>query len=206
MLDGDRRRLALAYSVLFSLPGTPVLFYGEEIGLGENPEGEGRMAVRVPMQWTASGGFSPVAERTPVSTPAGPYGPREVNVEAQRRDPDSLLRWITLLIERYRESPELAWGAYRVLETADEAVLVHRADAEGGTVVAVHNFADREARAEFVLDGLDEGQMLTDLLVDGTLDLPPDGRVSFTLEPYGTRWLRVSAPDEPLEDASAKGS
>ncbi|MER7128131.1 alpha-amylase family protein [Streptosporangium saharense] len=206
MLDGDQRRLKLAYSVLFSLPGTPVLFYGEEIGLGENPEGEGRMAVRIPMQWTPAGGFSPVAERVPVPTPSGEYGPRNVNVESQRREPDSLLHWITRLIERYRESPELAWGDYRVLDTDDEAVLVHRADAEGGTVVAVHNFADREARAEFVLEGLDEGLVLTDLLVDGTLDLPPDGRVSLTLEPYGTRWLRSAAPDEPLEDASAKGS
>ncbi|MEV4096761.1 alpha-amylase family protein [Streptosporangium saharense] len=206
MLDGDQRRLKLAYSVLFSLPGTPVLFYGEEIGLGENPKGEGRMAVRVPMQWTPAGGFSPVAERTAVPTPTGEYGPRNVNVEVQRREPDSLLHWITRLIERYRESPELAWGSYQVLKTDDEAVLVHRADAEGGTVVAVHNFADREARAEFVLDGLDEGLVLTDLLVDGTLDLPPDGRVSLTLEPYGTRWLRSAAPDEPLEDASAKGS
>ncbi|MEV8630626.1 alpha-amylase family protein [Streptosporangium sp. NPDC051023] len=206
MLDGDLRRLKLAYSVLFSLPGTPVLFYGEEIGLGENLKGEGRMAVRIPMQWTPDGGFSPVAAKTPVPSPTGKYGPRNVNVDAQRRDPDSLLRWVTMLIERYRESPELAWGDYDVLASGDEAVLVHRADAEGGTVVAVHNFADREAEVDFVLKGLDGRRVLTDLLVDGTLDLPADGRVRFTLEPYGTRWLRSAAPDQPLEDASAKGS
>ncbi|MFI6796026.1 alpha-amylase family protein [Streptosporangium canum] len=203
MLGGDQRRLKLAYSVLFSLPGTPVLFYGEEIGLGENLEGEGRMAVRIPMQWSRSGGFSP-DPKTLVPTPADEYGPRHVNVDDQRRDPDSMLRWITMLVERYRESPELAWGRYEVLDAGDEAVLAHRADAEGGTVIAVHNFADREAEVELVLRDLGRCEVLTDLLVDGTLDLPSDGRVTFALEPYGTRWLRAAVPDAPLENTSAK--
>ncbi|MEU7989347.1 alpha-amylase family protein [Streptosporangium canum] len=203
MLGGDQRRLKLAYSVLFSLPGTPVLFYGEEIGLGENLEGEGRMAVRIPMQWSRSGGFSP-DPKTLVPTPADEYGPRHVNVDDQRRDPDSMLKWITMLVERYRESPELAWGRYEVLDAGDEAVLAHRADAEGGTVIAVHNFADREAEVELVLRDLGRCEVLTDLLVDGTLDLPSDGRVTFALEPYGTRWLRAAVPDAPLENTSAK--
>jgi trehalose synthase len=203
MLDGDLRRMKLAYSVLFSLPGTPVLFYGEEIGLGENLKGEGRMAVRIPMQWSASGGFSP-NPKTLVPSPTGKFGPKNVNVNDQRRDPDSMLRWIMLLIERYRESPELAWGAYEVLDAGDEAVLAHRADAEGGTVVAVHNFADREAKVELLLEKLGHCDVLTDLLVDGTLRLPRSGRVKFTLEPYGTRWFRASIPDAPPEDSSAK--
>ncbi|MER5323298.1 alpha-amylase family protein [Streptosporangium roseum] len=203
MLGGDQRRLKLAYSVLFSLPGTPVLFYGEEIGLGENLEAEGRMAVRIPMQWSRSGGFSP-DPKTAVPTPDGEYGPRHVNVDDQRRDPDSMLKWITMLVERYRESPELAWGRYEVLDAGDEAVLAHRADAEGGTVIAVHNFADREAEVELVLRDLGHCEVLTDLLVDGTLDLPSDGRVKFALEPYGTRWLRAAVPDAPLGNSSAK--
>ncbi|OUC93303.1 alpha-amylase family protein [Streptosporangium minutum] len=203
MLGGDQRRLKLAYSVLFSLPGTPVLFYGEEIGLGENLEAEGRMAVRIPMQWSRSGGFSP-DPKTVVPTPDGEYGPRHVNVDDQRRDPDSMLKWITMLVSRYRESPELAWGHYEVLDAGDEAVLAHRADAEGGTVIAVHNFADREAEVELVLRDLDRCEVLTDLLVDGTLDLPSDGRVTFALEPYGTRWLRAAVPDAPLGNSSAK--
>ncbi|MGV9323837.1 alpha-amylase family protein [Streptosporangium sandarakinum] len=203
MLDGDTRRLKLAYSVLFSLPGTPVLFYGEEIGLGENLAGEGRMAVRIPMQWSPSGGFSP-DPKVSVPSPDGRFGPRNVNVSDQRRDPDSLLHWMTLLIERYRESPELAWGSYEVLDTGDDAVLAHRADAEGGTVVAVHNFAGREAEVELVLKGLDHCDVLVDLLVDGTQELPPDGRVRFALEPYGTRWLRATTRDTAPEDSSAK--
>ncbi|GGP90626.1 alpha-amylase [Streptosporangium pseudovulgare] len=203
MLDGDARRLKLAYSVLFTLPGTPVLFYGEEIGLGENLAGEGRMAVRIPMQWSPSGGFSP-DPKVSVPSPDGRFGPRNVNVSDQRRDPDSLLHWMMLLIERYRESPELAWGSYEVLDTGDDAVLAHRADAEGGTVVAVHNFAGREAEVELVLKDLGHCDVLVDLLVDGTQELPPDGRVRFTLEPYGTRWLRATTRDTAPEDSSAK--
>ncbi|GAA3442444.1 alpha-amylase family protein [Planomonospora venezuelensis] len=205
MLGGDLSRLKLAYSVMFSLPGTPVLFYGEEIGLGENLEAEGRMAVRIPMQWAPGGGFSD-DPKVSVPSPTGRFGPRNVNVDSQRRDNDSLLRWVTLLIERYRESPELAWGAYEVLDAGDEAVLAHRADAEGGTVLAVHNFADREAQVELYLCGVDDSKVLVDLLVDGTQDVPPDGQVRFTIGPYGCRWFRVAEPDQLPEDASAKGS
>ncbi len=94
MLGGDPRRVRMVYSLLFSLPGTPVLFYGEEIGMGENLDVPGRMAVRTPMQWTAAehGGFSTAsADALPAPVVEGGYGPEFVNVEAQRRDPESLL-------------------------------------------------------------------------------------------------------------------
>ena len=116
MLDGDPRRIRMVYSLLFSLPGTPVLFYGEEIGMGENLAAEGRMAVRTPMQWTAgkNGGFSTAApSRLAGPVTEGGYGPEHVNVEAQRRDPDSLLSFMTLLVRRYRECPELRLGRLR---------------------------------------------------------------------------------------------
>ena len=97
MLDGDPRRIRLAYSLLFSLPGTPVLFYGEEIGMGENGEQQGRQAVRTPMQWTdeRNGGFSRAApSRLTASPPTDGYAPEHVNVEAQLHDPESLLSFI----------------------------------------------------------------------------------------------------------------
>ncbi|HZN10875.1 MAG TPA: alpha-amylase family protein, partial [Blastocatellia bacterium] len=93
MLDGDQRAIRMAYSLAFSLPGTPVLFYGEEIGMAENLAIEGRYAVRAPMQWSAEpeGGFTRAerARRPPLAE--GPFGYRDVNVAAQRRDPGSLL-------------------------------------------------------------------------------------------------------------------
>ncbi|MET8004548.1 alpha-amylase family protein [Nonomuraea glycinis] len=199
MLGGDPRHVKLVYSLLFSLPGTPVLFYGEEIGMGEDLRAEGRMAVRTPMQWSKEGGFT---RGTPVrAMTEGEFGPERVNVADQLRDTSSLLRWIQLLIERYRQCPELAWGTHTLLESGSPEVFAHRCDADGATVIAVHNLADRHADVELSLAGL-EGCRLTDLLVDGTLEVPESGRVSLPLDGYGCRWLRVSSPDVPPEDAS----
>ncbi|GAA0391828.1 alpha-amylase [Acrocarpospora corrugata] len=202
MLDGDARRIRLVYSLLFSLPGTPVLFYGEEIGMGENLDIEGRAAVRTPMQWTPNlhGGFSTAEPAIPMT--AGRYGPEEVNVSAQRRDPDSLLIWITRLIEQYRECPELAWGDYDVLDAGDTAVLAHRADIDGGTVLAAHNFADRDVEVELSLDGLDSDQVLTDLLQDGTIEISDKGLARFDVEAYGCRWFRASTPETAPADST----
>ncbi len=192
MLNGDRDRIRMVYSLLFSLPGTPVLFYGEEIGMGENLSVEGRMAVRTPMQWTASpdGGFSTGQE---LATPMveGEYGPENVNVAGQRRDPASLLSWMTLLIRRYRECPELAWGSCAFLDRGGQKVLVQRSDHEGGTVLALHNFDALPAVAALVLDDLPAGTRLVDLLSDRSVELDSDQRVTIDLGRYGCRWLRV---------------
>ncbi|MEU8266766.1 alpha-amylase family protein [Sphaerisporangium sp. NPDC049002] len=210
MLGGDQRRIKMVYSLLFSLPGTPVLFYGEEIGMGENLKVAGREAVRTPMQWTPhrNGGFStadPKSFRNPLVE--GKYGPERVNVSAQRRDPDSLLMWITKLVEQYRGCPELAWGDYTVLDTGEPSVLAHRADLDGETVVALHNFAGQEVSFELTLDGLDDGRVLTDLLVDGTEKISADGRVKIDLDPYACRWLRASEPElAPADSADVAGS
>ncbi|GAA4978558.1 maltose alpha-D-glucosyltransferase/alpha-amylase [Nonomuraea thailandensis] len=201
MLGGDLRRVKMAYSLLFSLPGTPVIFYGEEIGMGENLEEEGRLAVRVPMQWSEDGGFSqaePVRE-----IPGGSFAPDRVNVADQKRDTGSLLRWFQLLIERYRECPELAWGEYTVLDTGHPAVFAHRCDADGATVVVAHNLCDTAQDVELRLDGL-ERCLLTDLLVDGTLEVSEQGVARVPLDPHGCRWLRASPPEIPPEDASVK--
>ncbi|ATE55041.1 alpha-amylase family protein [Actinosynnema pretiosum] len=163
MLEGDERRVRMVYSLLFSLPGTPVLFYGEEIGLGEDLSREGRMAVRVPMDWEA--------------------------VSEQRRDSGSLLAWFRLLVERYRECPELAWGAHRVVDTAEAAVLVQHSEVDGHVVLTAHNLDDREV--QFEVPDLEPGQRLTDLLVDGTVQADEEGVVRLTLEPYGCRWFRT---------------
>ena len=113
MLDGDPARIRLVYSLLFSLPGTPVLFYGEEIGMGENLAVPGRLSVRTPMQWAdeRNAGFS-TATPSRLARPVveGRFGPMAVNAADQRRDPDSLLNWMERLIRRRRECPEFGWG------------------------------------------------------------------------------------------------
>jgi len=124
MLDGDERAIRMVYSLVFSLPGTPVLFYGEEIGMGENLAIEGRMSVRAPMQWSADqhGGFSTAADPKALRRPMteGAFGPAHVNVGAQRRDPESLLNWFERLIRRRRECPEIGFGKLTLLETGSQ--------------------------------------------------------------------------------------
>ena len=142
MLDGDPRRIRMVYSLLFSLPGTPVLFYGEEIGMGEELAAEGRSAVRTTMQWSPdrNGGFSTAPpSRLAAPTVQGGFGPAHVNVQDQRRDPDSLLSFVKLLTQRYREAPELGWGELEVLEQPHRAVLAHRLSHDGNSTVALHN-------------------------------------------------------------------
>jgi trehalose synthase len=192
MLDGDQRRIRLVYSLAFSLPGTPVLFYGEEIGMAENLALEGRMSVRSPMQWSPErhGGFTPAAEPCRPLVDDDRFGPAAVNVHDQRRDPDSLLNWMERLIRRRRECPELGWGAATVLDAGDPAVLAHRADRDGSTVVALHNLAGRPVDAAVVLDDAGDGAMLVDLFADDDVALD-GGRARIGLGPYGARWLRV---------------
>src|SRR5688500_16257563 len=142
MLDGDMDRIRLAYSLLFSLPGTPVLFYGEEIGMGEELSAPGRSAVRTPMQWSddPGAGFSLAPpESFPGPLVQGEFGPAAVHVAAQRNDPASLLTWFERLIRRRRETHELALGTYRAVRTRPKAVFAHRCDWAGSTVLAVHN-------------------------------------------------------------------
>jgi trehalose synthase len=194
MLDGDPRRVRMAYSLLFSLPGTPVLFYGEEIGMGENLAADGRMAVRTPMQWTAgkNGGFSTARPlRLPGPVVEGGFSPEHVNVEAQRRDPDSLLAFVTLLVQRYRECPELGWGAFEVVDQPHASVLAHRCTWDEATLVALHNLGPEPLTVPIELAGEDEGTVLADLLCDGEAVLDAKGRVEMALEGYGFRWLRV---------------
>jgi trehalose synthase len=198
MLDGDPRRIRMVYSLLFSLPGTPVLFYGEEIGMGEDLDIPGRLAVRTPMQWTSgrNGGFStadPRRLRRPVVT--GGFGPEFVNVADQRRDPDSLLSFMKLLIRRYRECPELGWGGFRVLDQPHPSVLAHLREWEDGTMVAVHNLGPEPRTVPLVLDGCDATHRLADLLRDESTPLSDKGEAELQLEGYGFRWLRVVAQD-----------
>ncbi len=194
MLGGDPARIRMAYSLLFSLPGTPVLFYGEEIGMGENLDEPGRHAVRTPMQWSdePGAGFSEAAARRfPARVTGGEYGPLAVNVAAQRRDPGSLLNWFERLIRRRRETPELGLGTWSVIPTEPASVLAHRCDWRESTVVAVHNFSAEPCRVDLDLDGIDDAVGADDLL-DGTGERPLDGPVvPLTVEGYGHHWFRI---------------
>src|SRR4051812_44156486 len=147
MLDNDRRRLELAFSLLFTLPGTPMLQFGDEIGLGDDLSLPERECARTPMQWTPQPGAGFTKSRRPVRPIIDDpiYGYRAVNVESQRRDPQSLLNWMERKIRMRRECPEISWGDWRILPAGDDAagVLVMRYDYAGQTLVAIHNFTGK---------------------------------------------------------------
>ena len=196
MLGGDQRRIRMMYSLAFSLPGTPVLFYGEEIGMAENLEIEGRYSVRSPMQWSdePQAGFTTAAEPCRPLVDDGPFGFRDVNVTRQRREPDSLLNWMERLIRRRRECPELGWGGWTLLDAGDPALFAQRSDWEDSTIVAVHSFAGRDTSARLTLG--EEGT-LVDLFEDEDHELDA-GEVALELPPYAARWFRLRRPGERL--------
>jgi trehalose synthase len=199
MLDGDPRRIRMVYSLLFSLPGTPVLFYGEEIGMGEELSVPGREAVRTPMQWRAgrNGGFSEApARKLAQKVVQGGFGPEHVNVEDQRRDPESMLSFVTRLVQRYREAPELGWGEMELLDQPHTAVLAHRVTQDDSSTVLLHNLGAEPVTVPLKLPDCKEGTTLVDQLCDGTTELDLSGRVEIQLDGYGYRWLRCTRPGD----------
>jgi trehalose synthase len=188
MVGEDMDRIRLAYSLAFSLPGTPVLFYGEEIGMRESLEIPGRLSVRSPMQWSSElhRGFTTAPE------PCRPLAPGSAEVAAQRRDPDSLLMWMERLIRRRRECPELGWGHVTLLDAGDEAVLAHRADWDGSAIVAVHSLAGEPREVSIEVGDADAA---VDLFGPGEL-APRGGRVAVELGRYGHRWFRLRRPGQ----------
>lgn len=195
MLGNDRRRLELAFSLMLSLPGTPVFWAGDEIGMGDDLSLEERNSVRTPMQWSdeKNGGFSE-APREELFHPViegGEYGYEKVNVEAQQRDPESLLNWIERAVRTRRECPEFGYSQCELIDTGAPTVFAHRCRWEGNEVIALHNLAERKCTVELTLRG-NEGDHLIDVLGDRPYERIRGATPKVPLEGYGYRWLRVA--------------
>jgi trehalose synthase len=190
MLGGDCARLRLAWSLLFALPGTPIVFYGDEIGMGENLAIEDRYAVRSPMQWSSDphGGFTKAAEPVRPLT-EGDFSPDHINVHDQRRDRGSLLHFMQHLILSRRERPEFGWGSVTLIECEAPSLLCHRCDWQDSTVVAVHNLDGEAARATLELG--DDACGVDDVLEGRPFDMAAGGRLEVELDGYGYLWLLV---------------
>jgi len=195
MLGNDRRRLELAYALQFSLRGTPVLRYGEEIGMGDDLSLPGRDSIRTPMQWSLlpNGGFS-TAERDKLVRPVvatGDFAFSKVNVTTQRQDPGSLLSWFERMIRTLREAPEIGSGTCTHVDVpAPHGVLVHRADDVTGTMLFLHNLGERDGTVDLgSLAG--EAHYPNDVLADreygelGKFEAVEVGG-------YGYRWIRLN--------------
>jgi maltose alpha-D-glucosyltransferase/alpha-amylase len=194
MVNGDQRRLQLAYSLMLTLPGTPVINYGEEIGMGDDLSLEERQPARTPMQWSSepNAGFStaPADQLVlPVIT-EGEYSYKYVNVIAQRCDPKSLLNWMERAIRMRKECPEFGWGKWQIIETGNPCVFAHRCEWHKGVVIAVHNLSSQACTVKLDLED-DDAEHLTDLLENQSYKIPDDDLHHVQLEGYGYRWFRV---------------
>ena len=194
MMNGDRARIELAYSLQFTMPGTPILRYGEEIGMGEDLTLPGREAIRTPMQWdaTRSAGFSTVPSASlarPLPT-RGRYTPKRVNVEAQRPDRESLLRWFEELIRVLRECPEIGVGQPGVVDVPlPRSVLAHRFDAPEGSILLLHNLAGTPVTLD--LSRVDTGNKPYEVFADSRYEPLPRKLSDLPLAGWGYRWIRL---------------
>jgi maltose alpha-D-glucosyltransferase/alpha-amylase len=195
LLDNGRDEIELMHAILFSLPGSPVLYYGDEIGMGDNVFLGDRDGVRTPMHWTGdrNGGFSTAdfaqLYLPPLMDPV--YGYAAVNVEAQLRTPTSLLRWLHRFVELRKQHPVFGLGTYEPLEPSNPRIFAHVRRWEEEIVLCVHNLARTAQAAELDLaefDGLVPEEMF------GQTRFPPIGELPYLLT-FGARgfyWFRLA--------------
>jgi maltose alpha-D-glucosyltransferase/alpha-amylase len=195
LVDNSRRRLELLNSLLFSMRGTPVIYYGDEIGMGDNVYLGDRNGVRTPMQWTGdrNAGFSTAdthALYAPlVSDPV--YGYQAVNVEAQQRIPGSLLNWMKRMIGVRKQYPVFGRGTLEFLNPENRRVLAYLREHDGVTVLCVANLSRFAQYVELDLSHY-AGRVPVELI--GRVSFPPIGELTYllTLGPHGFYWFELT--------------
>src|SRR5918997_3540602 len=213
LMQRDRRRIELMNALLLSMPGTPVIYYGDEIGMGDNIYLGDRDGVRTPMQWSPdrNGGFSR-ADPASLVLPAimdPVYGFESVNVEAQSRDQHSLLNWMRRMLMLRRNHHAFGRGTFRLLYPTNRKVLAYLREHEGETILCVANLSRTPQAVELDLSAF-AGRVPVEMT--GPSAFPPIGQLTYllTLPPYGFYWFQLTtdvdspqwrtAPPEQLPD------
>ncbi len=193
ILSNNRRQIELAHSLIFTLPGTPIVRYGEEIGMGDDLELPERTSVRTPMQWSPerNAGFSSAASDQLIRPiiDEGAYSHLRVNVLQHERAQDSLLAWMKKVIGMRRQCPEFGYGNFEMIDTGHPQVFAHRCRWKGRTVVAVHNFGADKVNVKLDLGVGIAG--VIDLLGDHEYTPLEDDTYQIELDGYGYRWFRL---------------
>ena len=191
LLGNDRRKIELANSLLFTLPGSPVVYYGDEIGMGDNIWLDDRNGVRTPMQWDSSptAGFSAAAPEKlyapVVDAPA--YGPAQVNVAAQQADPDSLFQSMRRMIAMRKAHPAFGRGDFAWVEAGSPALAAYVRTYENERILVINNLSDQPQEARIL------GGSAMPVLLGGPARLTSvDFSEPVTLEPYQYLWLELS--------------
>ena len=207
LLEDGRDEIELMHAILFSLPGSPVLYYGDEIGMGDNVYLGDRDGVRTPMQWTGdrNAGFSRAdwaqLYLPPLMDPV--YGYQSVNVEAQLRTPTSLLRWLHRFIALRKEHPVFGLGTYEPLRPDNPRIFAHIRRWEEDIVLCVHNVARSAQAVELDLSAF-EGMVPEEMF--GRTQLPGDRRAAVSADARAARVLLVPAEEGASERGRAAPS
>lgn len=202
MLGGSRTKLELAYSLMLTMPGTPVIRYGDEIGMGEDLSLPEREAARTPMQWSAevNAGFTPCDEPVRPVIDHGPYGHCKVNVVMQRADDGSFLRWIERMLRMRKELTEIGHGEFTIVDT-ESHILAMQYTYEGRTSLFTHNLSDRKVEFAVKLDDKSEtARALVCLQTNRSIPASDDGSYDLVLEPLGYRWFRLGGLEDMIVD------
>jgi maltose alpha-D-glucosyltransferase/alpha-amylase len=191
MVNNDRRRLELIYSLLFSLPGTPLLRYGDEIGMGDDLSLEGRQSVRTAMQWAdaKNGGFSsaPADQLARPIITTGEYGYAQVNVNRQHRDPQALINWIERMIRIRKQAIALGRGEWELITNDAPCVFAICCFLPARAILTVHNLSGQPCTAVLEAPHLHNW---VEIFGDQSYDAPTSQQVP--LGPYGYRWFEVT--------------
>ncbi|HEX2383542.1 MAG TPA: alpha-amylase family protein [Acidimicrobiales bacterium] len=193
MLGDDRRQIELAYALQVSLPGTPVLRYGEEIGMGDDLDQPERYSIRTPMQWSwaDNAGFSTCKPKQlvrPIAT--GDIGGYETtNVDAERADENSLLAWFERMLRTLRECPEFGAASWEVLDGGDPRVLAMLYSQPTGQLLAISNLGPRKCEIDLASE-LPDDITLVEMFSDRHYD-QDTGLDALSLAGHGYRWLRL---------------
>jgi maltose alpha-D-glucosyltransferase/alpha-amylase len=195
LVENSRGRLELLNALLLSMPGTPVIYYGDEIGMGDNVYLGDRNGVRTPMQWTPdrNAGFSG-ADAAALYSPVivdPVYGYQAVNVEAQERIPGSLLHWMRRILRVRRDYPAFGRGSLQFLDPENRRVLAYLRQHEGVTILCVANLS---RFAQYVELDLRSFAGMVPLEMIGHVRFPPIGDLPYllTFAPHGFYWFLLT--------------
>jgi maltose alpha-D-glucosyltransferase/alpha-amylase len=202
LMESGRRQIELMNALLMSMPGTPIIYYGDEIGMGDNIYLGDRNGVRTPMQWSAdrNAGFSE-ADTAALFAPLivdPPYGYHTVNVAAQERVPTSLLRWMRRLISVRQEHQAFGRGSWEAVDAANRRVLVFIRRYRDETILCVNNLS---RFAQYVELDLKEFHGKMPLELWSKQCFPPIGELPYllTLGPHNFLWFRILSSEQAKE-------
>ena len=192
MMNNNRKQLELAYSILFALPSTPVLRYGDEIGMGDDLRLQERLSVRTPMQWneTKNAGFTNNDKAVRPVINSGPFGYKDVNVADELKDEQSLLHWTMRMTKLRKDCPEIAYGTWEMPDTGSDNVLAIRYTWHSRELLVVHNFSNEEKEVNFKTKE-SRYKNIRDIITGQSTQLNDDGSYSVKLPGYGYSWLRM---------------